>query len=91
MARFNESFHEIMVENFFDAKNRKVRVRPTPGGMYPTNLMVECPREMRDVRRYPLGTRFMIRAKLTDREGGVPFLYSHHSWHYRVIGKAVTR
>jgi len=27
---------------------------------------------------YPLGTRFLLFAKLTDRLGGTPFLYAYH-------------
>jgi hypothetical protein len=35
----------------------------------------------------PLGTRFLIYAKATDREGGRDFLSSHHSWDYEIVPK----
>jgi hypothetical protein len=31
-----------------------------------------------DLQRYPLGSRFLLFAKLTDRLGGTPFLYAYH-------------
>jgi hypothetical protein len=36
-------------------------------------------------RKYPVGTRFRIYAKLTDKEGGGRFLHSHHNWPYEVL------
>lgn len=85
MAKINEPYREIEVESFKDPISGKVHIRPTKDGIYSRTLRVECPREMRDVKRYPLGTRFQVRVKLTDREGSGDFLYSHHSWPYRVI------
>ena len=38
---------------------------------------VEC--SVSDRGNYPIGTTFIIKAKLTDRQG-TPFIYSHHSW-----------
>lgn len=36
-------------------------------------------------RDYPVGTKFKIRAKLTDREGGGDYLYSHFKWPVEVL------
>jgi hypothetical protein len=36
-------------------------------------------------RKYPVGTRFRIYAKLTDKEGGNPLLHTHHNWDYEVL------
>lgn len=58
----------------------KNRAHPLPGQGVDTNLFVECSRKIRD--SYSAGTVFLIWAKVTDREGGTPFLYSHHSWDY---------
>ena len=46
-------------------------------------MRVECSSEMRSSQ--PVGTKFLIRAKITSREGGVPFLYTHYSWPYKVM------
>jgi hypothetical protein len=53
------------------------------GEQFPQTLHVRSPKEMR--KSYPVGTRFRIYAKLTDREGGNPFLHTHHSWDYEVL------
>ena len=34
---------------------------------------------------YREGTRFRIRAKLTDKEGGKPFLYCRYDWPFEVL------
>jgi hypothetical protein len=34
---------------------------------------------------YPVGTRFRIYAKETNREDGKPFLYSHYDWPFEVV------
>lgn len=36
-------------------------------------------------KAYPIGTKFRIYAKETDREGGKPFLYSHFDWPFEVV------
>lgn len=38
---------------------------------------VEC--SVSDRGNYPIGTTFIIKAKLTDRQG-TPFIYSYYSW-----------
>ena len=32
---------------------------------------------MSDIDQYPIGTKFKILAKLTDREGGIDYLYAN--------------
>jgi hypothetical protein len=51
-------------------------------------MRVQCSRALRDPDSYPAGTRFLIRAKLTDRMGGAPYLYAHHGDPVRVLGVA---
>lgn len=88
MAKLDEPYRLVVVESYPETGSGlhgKVHIRPLPGGPYPVNTRVECPREMRDVRRYKLGTKFRIKVKLTDREGGGEFLYSHHSWPFEVL------
>jgi hypothetical protein len=46
-------------------------------------MFVECSKEL--VNNYRVGTRFRIRAKITDREGSRPFLYSYFGWYYEVL------
>jgi hypothetical protein len=53
-----------------------VRVRPMVGQAYHPLLRVQCARAF--VTDYPVGTRFLVQAKLTDRLGGTPYLYVYH-------------
>jgi hypothetical protein len=74
-------YHTIKVESFQDGG--KIRVRPLPNqSPFETHMVIECSKVMRS---YPIGTRFKIRAKITDREGGNPFIYSHYSWPFEVF------
>ncbi|MGB4347881.1 MAG: hypothetical protein WBJ21_15975, partial [Burkholderiaceae bacterium] len=63
-----------------------VHIRPVAGQGIDTNLFVECSKKLSDPSLYPVGTRFKIRAKLTDREGSGDFLYSYHGWNVEVLG-----
>jgi hypothetical protein len=50
-------------------------------------MRVECSKSLS--RDFPVGTRFKIRAKLTDREDGGEFLYSYFGWEPEVLSKPV--
>mgnify|MGYP001392278706 CR=1 FL=1 len=63
----------------------RVHVRPIAGGRYSTNLHVECSKTFSDTEQYPLGTKFLIKAKLTNREMGGEFLYSSYRWAPREV------
>ena len=47
-------------------------------GIDPYDLLTECNTDF--MRKYPVGTRFHLKAKLTDREGGGMFFYSYFGW-----------
>jgi len=77
----------IIVESFLP-KNTSglhglIHIRPAPNQIYPQNLFVECSKDL--VNKYPVGTRFRIKVKLTNKEGGRDFLYSYHGWSHEVI------
>ena len=79
-------YQQVVVETYAAVKAGKIsriHVRPIAGQPFPTTMDVECSRAMR--QRYPVGTRFRIYAKETDKEGGKPFLYSHYDWPYEVV------
>lgn len=50
-----------------------IHVCPIPG-QYPftPDMFVECPKSMKT--DYPVGTKFRIKAKITDKEGGELFI-----------------
>jgi len=79
-------YQQVVVETYVarkSGKTSKIHVRPVDGEPYPTTMDVECSRPMR--KDHPVGTRFRIYAKVTDREGGKPFLYSSYKWPYEVV------
>lgn len=85
MVRRKDDYHDIVVESFVgpDSEGRtKTQVRPIRGQIFEHTLKVEC--SMALIEKYPLGTRFRIRAKLTDMQG-TPFVYSYHGWPYGVV------
>lgn len=86
MAEPWSSYHKVIVETYNatqSSKAARVRVRPVAGQMFPESWDVECSKAMR--KNHPVGTKFEIRARETNREGGKPYLYSHHSWPYRIV------
>lgn len=82
-------YHSIIVESFcpVDTSGRhgSVHVRPAKRQKFSQDLFVECNKELVDTERYPVGTKFRLRVKLTDREASTPFLYSYYGWSYEVV------
>ncbi|QGZ38832.1 hypothetical protein IP92_05229 [Pseudoduganella flava] len=87
MARDLSAYREVAVESFNDGGT--VRVRPVVGQAYHPLLRVQCARAF--VTDYPVGTRFLVQAKLTDRLGGPPFLYVYHGDPITVLNDAQTK
>jgi hypothetical protein len=86
MAKHGD-YKEIVVESFMPSetsgRHGKVHVRPVEGQFYPQTLFVECAKRLTE--DYPVGTRFKLRVKLTDREGSGEYLYSYFGWPFQVI------
>lgn len=82
-------YHYIIVETFRPASTAglhgPVHVRPAEHQIFARDLMVECPRELVDTRRYPVGTKFRLKVKLTDRKSGGEYLYNSYKWKYEVV------
>ncbi len=80
-------YEMILVESFIpkssSGKHGKVHIRPVSGGKYSTNLAVECSKKLSN--DYPVGTKFMLQAKLTDRKGGGEYIYSSFRWKFEVV------
>lgn len=76
MARDTYAYRHVAVES--RAIHGRVEIRPVPGQAFSPELAVQCSRRLVDLQRYPLGSRFLLFAKLTDRLGGTPFLYAYH-------------
>lgn len=78
MAKKTEPYREILVESYKPSSTSglhgNVHIRPISDQGLPTDLQVSCSKKLS--RNYPVGTRFRIRAKLTDRNEGGEYLYS---------------
>ena len=89
MAKEFEQYRQVVVESYrataTSGLHGEVHIRPIAGQGFATELQVECSKKLS--RDYPVGTRFSIRAKLTDRESGGEYLYSFHRWPVAVLGK----
>lgn len=89
MAKKNEPYQYVIVESYEPDKTSglhgTIHIRPCAGQGYPTTLHVECSKELS--RNYSVGTKFKIKAKLTDLKGGGDFLYSYFGWKYEVISE----
>jgi hypothetical protein len=82
------AYDYIIVESFCPVINTgrrgPVHIRPMPNQEpYLTKMFVECCRDL--VNDYPVGTKFRIKAKITSKEGGTPFVYSYYNWPYEVL------
>ena len=79
-------YRDVVIETYVnpgDPSNAKIRARPLPGQGLDTEMKVECSRKMRE--GYPVGTKFVLKAKVIDRDGGTPFLYAHYNARYTVL------
>lgn len=87
MAKPREPYRAVIVESYepkvSSGLRGKVHIRPVQGQGYAENLHVECSKSLS--KNYPVGTKFILRAKLTDREDGGEYLYSYHGWAVTVV------
>jgi hypothetical protein len=60
-----------------------IRVRPVAGQDFPVTMNVECPRAFR--KEHPVGTRFRMDVRLTDRDGRGEFLMADFKQRYDVV------
>ena len=87
MAKPNEPYVWVEVESYRPSSTSglhgKIHIRPCESQGYPTDMNVECSKSLS--RDYKVGTKFKLKAKLTDREGSGDFLYSYHGWKFEVL------
>jgi hypothetical protein len=82
-------YNMIDVESYYESGSGlhgNVHIRPLPNqSPFETSMRVECSKEMMDSMIYAVGTKFRIKAKITCRQGGTPFIYSSYAWPFTVI------
>ena len=89
MAKPLEPYREVIVESYRESGSGlhgDVHIRPLSGQGFVEGIRVECAKSLS--RDFPIGTRFKIKAKLTDKEDGGEFLYSYFGWKPQVVGKS---
>jgi hypothetical protein len=82
----DDDYRDYLVETYRqvgEASSSRIRVRPLAGQGLDDNMKVRCPKPLRS--KHPIGTIFRLKAKVTSREGGTPFLHAPHTWPYEVI------
>jgi hypothetical protein len=84
----NQDYEFIIVESFRPiitvGLRGEIHIRPIENQEpFLFTMMVECSKDL--VNDYPLGTKFRIKGKITQREGGTKFIYSHYKWPYEVL------
>ena len=85
MARDIYAYREVAVESVIDPRSGLLRIAPMAEQAFAPTLLVQCSRRLLD---YPPGTRFLLSAKLTDRQGGTPYLYAWHGDPVQVLTAA---
>jgi hypothetical protein len=86
MAKAKEPYRYVVVESYRESGSGlhgDVHIRPVTAEGLPPGLRVECSKNLS--RDYPVGTKFRIKAKLTDREDDGEFLYSYFGWKFEVL------
>jgi hypothetical protein len=90
MAKRNEPYRYCIVRSYYPPSTAglhgPVHVRPIVGQPFAIHLHVECSKDLSNTDLYDVGTRFRIRAKLTDRHGSGDFVYSYFGWPFDVVG-----
>ena len=79
-------YRDVIIETYPNTgggSSKSLRARPVAGQKLDVSMNVECSSKMR--KSHPVGSKFLISAKVTDREGGLPFLYSHFNTPYKVL------
>lgn len=79
-------YRDVLIQTYYGSNTTSsdgIRARPYPGQGLDVLMNVECSSRMR--KSNPVGTVFLLQAKVTSREGGTPFLYAHHNAQYRVV------
>ena len=78
-------YRNVVIETYQNTSGgskHSIRARPVAGQGFPTTMRVECSSAMRE--KYPIGTIFLVRAKIKDTEQQA-HLYTSWQWAFRVL------
>jgi hypothetical protein len=81
------SYSEIIVESYYESGSGlrgPVHIRPLPGQEpYLSSMRVSGSKTLEN--DYPVGTKFRIQAKISQRQGGSFYIYTNPNWHFDVV------
>ncbi len=66
-----------------ETSSKAIRARPIEGQGLSASMHVECSSKMRT--QHPVGTVFVVRAKITSRDGGPEFVYTSWQWPFKIV------
>ncbi|MET0319147.1 MAG: hypothetical protein ABW069_00335 [Duganella sp.] len=89
MARDIYAYRQVAVHSV--QRGAAVEIHPVPGQAFSPHLPVQCSAQLKDVSVYPVGTCFLLDAKLTDRLGGAQYLYAWHGDAVTVLSPKATK
>jgi hypothetical protein len=84
----DKKYSEIIVESYkpenTSGMHGEIHIRPLAGQEpFTQDMHVQCSKTLSD--DHPVGTRFKIKAIITSKQGGKPFVSSHYTWPYHVV------
>ena len=88
MARDIYAYRQVAVHSV--QRGSAVEIHPVPGQAFSPELLVQCSQRLKDLATYPLGTCFLLDAKLTDR-GGNQYMYAWHGDAVQVLSPKQTK
>ena len=87
-----EEYQELLVESYEPEFNSgfhgKVHIRPVENGpMFKRRMHVECSKALSDLSLYPLGSKFILRAKLKKpkKPGDRISIYSSYRLPFKLV------
>ncbi|WML91723.1 hypothetical protein RCF98_05145 [Thiothrix lacustris] len=81
-------YNAVIIETYYSSRTSSsgcIRAKPIAGQNVDTSMNVECSLKMR--QSHPVGTKFLINAKIKNKEGGYDFLYSYYNAPYKLINE----
>ncbi len=83
-----EEYSYIIVESYKPKRTTglhgEIHIKPIAGQEpFAENMHVRCSKNLS--KNYKVGTKFKIKAIITNKEGGKPFIHSHYTWAYEIV------
>lgn len=77
-----DDYFEVVLESYrrtaTSGHRDAIGVRPARGQGYSQSMEVECSRKMINTERYPLGTKFLAKVCVKQKQNAKPHLYSYY-------------